>query len=72
MYGAVGRSSLCVWGCREVQLMCMEVWGGPAYVYGGVGRSNTLRYVHVQMHCLDVTPDCIPPPPTPSTFSCST
>ena len=29
MYGGVGRSNLCVWWCREVQLMCMGVWGGP-------------------------------------------
>ena len=23
VYGSVGRSNLCVWWCREVQLMCM-------------------------------------------------
>ena len=45
MYGGVGRSNLCVWGCREVQLMCMEVWGGPAYVYG-CGE--------VQLMCMEV------------------
>ena len=25
VYGGVGRSSLCVWWCREAQLMCMGV-----------------------------------------------
>ena len=48
MYGGVGRSSLCVWRCGEVQLMCMGVKGGPAYVYGGVGPRE------VQLMCMGV------------------
>ena len=45
MYGGVGRSSLCVWGCREVQLMCM-----------GVGRSSLCvwRCREAQLMCMVV------------------